>query len=322
MKKILLFTLLLNGLFLNAQTETTFENFGLATDEAINDAGMDGGFSAGNIFLPNSYNPNFNSWSGWAISASTDVTTPGFMNDLSAITGEGYDGSTTYAVSFATSGSIMKLTGPAMGGQVSGMYVTNGTYPYLSMLDGDGFAKKFGGETGDDPDFYLLTIKGFSGGQLTGDSVDFYLADYRFADNSQDYIVDEWTWVDLTSLGNIDSLQFNLSSTDVGMFGMNTPGYFCVDNVLTTDMPSSSQEFIPDDAFSLFPNPFVERLNVKWENATDATLRVKSLEGKTIFESNLMTGLNSFTMSHLISGTYITEIHSNEKIAGRIVIKK
>jgi hypothetical protein len=35
------------------------------------------------------------------------------------------------------------------GRQVEGLYITNGTYPYLSMRDGDGFAKKFGGASGD-----------------------------------------------------------------------------------------------------------------------------------------------------------------------------
>jgi hypothetical protein len=34
------------------------------------------------------------------------------------------------------------------------------TYAALSMRDGDGFAKQFGGASGDDPDYFLLTITG------------------------------------------------------------------------------------------------------------------------------------------------------------------
>jgi hypothetical protein len=34
------------------------------------------------------------------------------------------------------------------------------------MRDGDGFGKKFGGTTGMDPDWFKLTIKGYSGGAL------------------------------------------------------------------------------------------------------------------------------------------------------------
>ena len=54
---------------------------------------------------------------------------------------------------------------------------------------------------------------------------------FRFVDNAQDYIVDDWTWVDLTGLGPIVGLEFTMSSSDVGEFGMNTPSYFAMDNV-------------------------------------------------------------------------------------------
>jgi hypothetical protein len=37
---------------------------------------------------------------------------------------------------------------------VTGAYFTNTTYAALSMLSGDSFAKKFGGASGDDPDWF------------------------------------------------------------------------------------------------------------------------------------------------------------------------
>lgn len=74
------------------------------------------------------------------------------------------------------------------------------------MLEGDGFVKKFGGEFGDDFDFFFLIIKKYFGGELSIDSVNFYLVDYWFEDNSQDYIVEEWIYVDLSIFGNVDSL--------------------------------------------------------------------------------------------------------------------
>ena len=322
MKKTLLFALLLLSFHLSAQTTVDFEDFGLSPGESINDASPDGGFSSGNIFLPNSYDPEFFFWSGWAISATTDVTTPGFLNDLSANTGGGHNGSATYAVSYAAFGSTMRLTGPAMGGQVAGMYVTNGTYATLSMKDGDSFAKKFGGETGDDPDFFLLTVKGYEGGELKDQSVDFYLADYRFEDNSQDYIVEDWTWLDLTSLGNVDSLSFELTSSDVGQFGMNTPAYFCVDDVLTTDMPTGVRGLVPSDAFSVFPNPLVENLNIKWEREANAEMVLRTVTGQTVLSSPLVFGNNTFEMGHLPDGEYLVEIHSEGKTAGSLVLKK
>ena len=71
--------------------------------------------------------------------------------------------------------------------------------------------------------------------------MDFYLADFRFADNALDYVVDSWTWVDLSSLGVVSSLSFSLASSDVGQFGMNTPAYFAMDNLAVAAVPEPSQ---------------------------------------------------------------------------------
>ena len=45
-------------------------------------------------------------------------------------------------------------------GVIDGLYVTNNNYAYYSMLNGDAFAKKFGGGSSDDEDWFLLTITG------------------------------------------------------------------------------------------------------------------------------------------------------------------
>jgi hypothetical protein len=117
-------------------------------------------------------------------------------------------------------------------GIVDGLYVTNNNYAYYSMLNGDAYAKKFGGVSGDEADWFLLTITGKDAGETEVGSVEFYLADYRFADNGQDYIVNTWEYVDLMGLGMVNSLEFSLSSSDMGSYGMNTPGYFAMDTVV------------------------------------------------------------------------------------------
>jgi len=110
--------------------------------------------------------------------------------------------------------------------------VTNNNYTYYSMLNGDDWAKKFGGSSGDDEDWFALTVTGKDASESIVGAVDFYLADYRFSDNSQDYIIDTWQFVDLSSLGIVKSLEFTLNSSDVGDFGMNTPAYFVIDTVV------------------------------------------------------------------------------------------
>ena len=128
-------------------------------------------------------------------------------------------------------------------GVIGSIYVTNNNYAYYAMLEGDAFSKKFGdtivdGETGpvvinqDAEDWFMLTITGKNAAGAVIDTVDFYLADFRFADNNLDYIVDEWTEVDLSLLGIVASLEFALSSSDKGSFGMNTPAYFAMDTVV------------------------------------------------------------------------------------------
>ncbi len=111
------------------------------------------------------------------------------------------------------------------------LMVTNTTYAALSMRDGDSFAKKFGGADGNDPDFLLLTITGKNSAGAAIGTVEFYLADYRFADNSLDYIVDDWIQVDLSPIAHARSLEFAVSSSDVGPFGINTPAFFAVDEI-------------------------------------------------------------------------------------------
>ena len=66
---------------------------------------------------------------------------------------------------------------------------------------------------------------------MSTESVDFYLADYRFVNNADDFIVSNWTYANLTDLGVVDTLQFSLASSDVGDLGMNTPAYFAMDSL-------------------------------------------------------------------------------------------
>ncbi|MFG0253832.1 MAG: DUF4465 domain-containing protein, partial [Rhodopirellula sp. JB053] len=204
---------------------------GLVDGEFDNNAGTSGVFVSGPVSLNNSFSNSFgfDFWSGFSISRGTDTTTPGFGNQYSAITGSGANGSTTYAVAYAGSPALISRDGDQ---PFESLEITNTTYAALSMRDGDAFAKKFGGETGDDADFLLLTIDGLDGDGNSIGEVEFYLADYRFDDNTLDYIVNEWTTVDVSSIGDADVLSMSLSSSDNGSFGMNTPAYFAVDNVM------------------------------------------------------------------------------------------
>lgn len=245
MKKInLLFAAMCFAFSLFAQTIADFEGLSLSTDSFWNGADLSGGFSNGNAYFVNDYNTTYDSWSGFAYSNKTDVTTPGYTNQYSAITGQGFYGSANYAVGDDYGNAKVRLTGNASGKLVEGVYVTNATYAYLVMRDGDAIvgAKKFGGTSGNDEDWFKLTAKGWFNGMMKGGEVNFYLADFRASNNAQDYMVNTWEWMDLRPLGNVDSIQFFLSSSDNGQWGMNTPAYFCLDNFITAEMAVSTPQ--------------------------------------------------------------------------------
>lgn len=228
----------------------TFEGEGFETlSENTHWGGTDSGkgsFSFENLTFFHLSEQNI--WRGFLYSAERDITTPGYLNQYSAITKLGVNDSSNYCVSYIPSdyadldgdGDIKECIPStitlAKADSFSGVYITNTTFAYLSMKEGDGFAKKFGGDSGNDEDWFKLTIKGYDEDNKETGTIDFYLADFRFADKSKDYILDEWKWVDLSSLGLVKKLEFTLSSTDNNpTFGMNTPAYFAMDNLTPTD---------------------------------------------------------------------------------------
>lgn len=300
MKKVFTLIILFFTLSLGISQGVDFESFGLEPGTFDNDSSPEPFFESDNFRFPNDYNAEFDFWSGWAISADTDTQTPGFMNQYSSIAGTGADDSQTYAVSFASPSSVIILEEEGLRA-IDSIQVNNSTYTYLSMRDGDSFAKKFGGETGDDPDFFLLTIKSYGAGALI-DSISFYLADYRFEDNSQDYIVDEWTTIAFSDSEAQDSLVFSLSSSDNGMFGMNTPAYFCVDNIKTNNILSTADNTL--SGISLVNTLADEMLLVNNDLSDNLAYQVVNIGGQPVISGQLTTGENQIDLGSLPTGKY------------------
>ncbi len=181
-------------------------------------------------------------WQGFAYSQTTDTTTAGPANQFSAIPGTGVAGSATYGIGFtggAAGGGGISTIGFGSEVSLDGAWITNTTWAALSMREGDAFAKKFGGASGSDPDYFELTITGLDGLGLPIGSVVFALADYRFVDDSLDYLVDAWTFVDLSGLGAVHGLDFSLESSDTSFGFLNTPAYFALDDVQVVPEPGT-----------------------------------------------------------------------------------
>lgn len=187
--------------------------------------------SGGAIFNTSMFGP------GWSYSRVNDITTAGFTNQWAAVTGSDSSGDGIYVLanSFVDDGAIINI--PAKNSAES-VLVTNSTFAFLSMLNGDQFAKMFGGKSGDDPDFFSVTFRGFEqidgNGNVTGE-VEFFLADFRPVNNRLDYIVNQWNLVDLSSLAEAQSIGLSFASSDSGDFGINTRTYVAIDDFRMVD---------------------------------------------------------------------------------------
>jgi hypothetical protein len=213
----------------------TFDDLGLGVESYENGANLSGGYTSGGIFFENNYVASYDGFSAFAASTTTDTTTPGFSNQFSAIAGGGAAGSAGFGIFYSSGNVVLPSVQTVAGGEF-----TNTTYAALSMRDGDSFAKQFGGESGMDPDFFRLVVEGIDlAGASTG-IVELLLADYRFEDSSLDYILDQWTYLDLSGLGLVKELSFSFESSDVGGFGINTPVYFAIDNLTTIPEPGTA----------------------------------------------------------------------------------
>jgi hypothetical protein len=211
--------------------------------------GTESFFTSGAATFNHYYDAEWFYWDGWTYTNVGDFTTPGYMNQYSAYVapapaaGEvGRRGSSNYAVAYNAARGISTVEVPD-GIGFEGAWITNTTYAYLAVRDGDdGVPPEWGGPyvrpftTGD---WFKLTIFGVDAlGQDVG-AVEFYLADYRSyvegIDLPDDFIVHRWTYVDLSSLAGAVRLEFELDSTDTTEgWGINTPSYFALDDLVTS----------------------------------------------------------------------------------------
>ncbi len=337
MKKILLSAILAGSAFnaAQAQTVSSFESLTLpASDTAYvnySQPGKDVGFDDGLAHFPCVYDTSFgfSYWDyGFAYSNKKDSVTAGYLNQYSARAGKAAVG-TKYAVAYRQSNGV-RLLGAARGNNLSGLWITNSTYTYYSLLNGDGFARKFGDTTGTGsgtaypqggyPDYFKLTVYGYLNGTKKADSVDFYLADYRSSNSANDYIVKDWKWVSLTGLGKVDSVNFRLNSSDAGNNGMNTPAYFCLDEFTTNETNVSTGSLVKSD-LKIYPNPATTTL---WVEDGSRSLKTVSLltAGGQLLRSQAANGAQTeVDVQGLPAGMYYLILEGTEGRAMHTFLK-
>ncbi len=234
-----------------ATLNITFEDKALSPQSFYNGSDGAGGFSSGGASFNNAhaFYGSYESWGGFAYSNRTDTTTAGYGNQYSAYAGSGAGGSANFAVGYMDTytPAIPTITLPAGDSAPVSIDITNTTYTALLMKNGDPSfgVSPFSGPgvsaNGPNGDWFKLTISGYDAADSLTGSVDYFLADYRFSNPSQYFLLNAWATVDLSALGtNVSYLKFTLDSSDKGTFGINTPTYFAADNLVVAGLPEPS----------------------------------------------------------------------------------
>jgi hypothetical protein len=303
-----------------------FEDLGLEADSYWNGSTGEGEFTSGNSVFMNSYNSQYGYWGDWAYSSMSDNTTPGAENQYSAITASGFEPTvsegSTYGVSYPSGwGATIVKFNDNKAHEVKGFYVTNSTYAALSMKTGDAYAKKFGGATGNDPDWFKLSIWGHHNGTQT-DTVEFYLADFTSQNNEEDYIIETWQWVELSSLGYVDSVQMRLSSSDVGQYGMNTPNYYCADNFYVGAAEVGIEDAMSSEIVTVYPNPTQNNITLQITSDKNYDVTVMDYTGKVVSQLSHVANGQNLDLSAYASGLYILQLQNGEETITKRIIKQ
>lgn len=333
MKKVLLSAVFAATISAQAQS---FESFSLQNNETYwngsdysgysNGSGLfDSTFVENNLEFWNQYDTTWGAiygyWSnGWAFSNETSDSTQGYSGLYSSFAGGASTGS-NYVIGM--DGSEITVQN-GLSAYFLNLHITNNNYAASSMQNGDNFAKPFGspndasgnpdGTNGED--WFLLTIKGVDAQGAVVDSVLFYLADYRFSDSTQDYIVKNWTNVDLSTLGPINKITFSLSSSDVGQYGMNTPGFFALDDI-TLSYTNINKNAL--SSINAYPNPAHNFITIN--TPKNGFVKILDGQGRIVYSKNTFNSITTIDLSSLISGIYFIRIETENTIEQTRFIK-
>ena len=194
-----------------------------------------------NTWLHNILSEGYGSWCYWsgghAISNynTGDIADYGGFNTQLTVykkgvsglsrTGGGHNGSNNFAVHYGYADNSGYGLGadalPALtfadGAErvIDHIYVTNTTYALNCYIDGNGLTAKIGPD-----DWVKLVATGYdTKGAKTGETV-IYLC------NGPDNIIMDWTKWDLSSLGKVSKVTFNVTGSSDNGYGFSQPAYF------------------------------------------------------------------------------------------------
>lgn len=177
-------------------------------------------------------------WNGFAFANKTANTFVSLDDQYNTSMGSGRN-SAGYGIAYTYGAYDIDVTNSVDGDTIKGMYISNNAYAMNSILHGDGFSQPFSQGS-----WLMVTATGKAADGSTK-TVDFYLADYRSENAADHYALDTWQWMDLSSLGKVKSINFSMSGSDTGQWGLNTPAYFAMDDFNGTRLETEATIEVP-----------------------------------------------------------------------------
>jgi Domain of unknown function (DUF4465)/Secretion system C-terminal sorting domain len=299
-----------------------FENVTLDSGKVLNGINGDRAhvlpFNGLQLRLPVFWDTSYGGFwsSGWAISRKKDSSTEASSSSKHLYCAKPLHGdknSNTFIV--GQSGSHLAITRNTLF-YISSFYITNTTYTYNSMKLGDFFGKKFGGKSGNDSDYLFVRVKFYRYNTLT-DSQDVYLADFRNSDNSQDYLLKNWIKVSPKEFLYTDSVSFTMFSSDNGKYGMNTPGFFAIDNI-EYDQIANVRE-TNEEVVKIFPNPATDEIRISMHHPI-VSVAISTLNGQLVKEINSQDRMVSVDVQDLVSGFYVVKVKTNNAVSSSKIL--
>ena len=147
-----------------------------------------------------------------------------------------------YYSNFSTEGPSDQVMSVNAAGETAfkpvGVYVCNHPWPYYGCEHGDGMSDPFA-----EGDYFELIAHGVAA-DGTETTVSMNLVEFT---NGELLAANDWTFFDLSSLGEVVSVYFTMNSTDTGAYGMNTAAYFCMDKFQVNDGIGTAVESVNAD---------------------------------------------------------------------------
>ncbi len=206
-----------------------------------------GQFTSSYLTLYNDYDNNYGSWQGFAYTNGTDTESNSYSN-LSSCVGHGASNSDYYVTAYIGTDWMGDNSQIPVAMKIntanSGNFANRGAYFCMPVL----LKKWVDREYASNHFYFKLKASAYANGTLIGDS-EIMMADFT---EGNSYMMDDWTYVDLSWIGNADSLNFvAISNDDAGGWGINTPMYFCMDNFGASN---PYPEIVDFEEFELAPN--------------------------------------------------------------------